>query len=93
MNKVDLIDELSRKFNIPKTQSKVIVDRFFQALTDGLTNGGRVEVRGLCTFKVRQYESYVSRNPRTGQPVQVPPKKLPYFKPGIDLKKRVDRHT
>ena len=91
MNKVDLITKLAEKTDLPKSQSKKVVDLFFQALTDGLANGGRIEVRGLCTFKVKQYDAYTSRNPQNGQPVEVKPKKLPYFKPGIDLKRRVDR--
>jgi integration host factor subunit beta len=91
MNKVDLITKLAEKAQLPKTQSKKVVELFFQALSDGMCNGGRVEVRGLCTFKVKQYGSYTSRNPQNGHPVMVKPKKLPYFKPGIDLKRRVDR--
>jgi integration host factor subunit beta len=91
MNKVDLVSKLAEKAQLPKTQSKKVVELFFQALADGMANGGRVEVRGLCTFKVKQYGSYISQNPQNGHPVKVQPKRLPYFKPGIDLKRRVNR--
>jgi hypothetical protein len=52
---------------------------------------GRVEICGLCAFKVKEYPSYTGRNPKSGEPVTVKGKKLPFFKPGTDLKKRVDR--
>jgi integration host factor subunit beta len=90
MNKQDLILELSRSNGLSKAESKKVVERFFGAMADAMAQGQRVEIRGLCAFKVKTYDSYQGRNPKTGDPVNVKPKKLPFFKPGTDLKKRVD---
>jgi len=61
-----------------------------QSMADALAAGDRVEIRGLCTFYVKQYKAYTGRNPKTGEQVQIKPKKLPYFKCGKELKDRVD---
>jgi integration host factor subunit beta len=90
MNKQDLISELSRSNGLSKAESKKVVERFFGAMADAMAQGQRVEIRGLCVFKVKTYDSYAGRNPKTGELVNVEPKKLPFFKPGTDLKKRVD---
>ncbi len=91
MNKFELITELARKQGLSKPESVKIVDMFFDAMTKELCNGGRVEIRGLCALHVRKYPSYTGRNPKSGESVTVKPKKLPFFKVGTDLKKRVDR--
>jgi len=91
MNKLELIVELAKQQGISKPESARIVDLFFDTMTKELCNGGRVEIRGLCAFKVKEYPSYTGRNPKSGEPVAVKGKKLPFFKPGTDLKKRVDR--
>jgi integration host factor subunit beta len=59
-------------------------------MSEALARGDRVEIRGLCSFYVKEYESYKGRNPKTGERVQVGPKKLPFFKCGKELKERVD---
>jgi integration host factor subunit beta len=59
-------------------------------MADTLVNGGRVEIRDLCNFFVKEYKSYTGRNPKTGEPVLIKPKKLPFFKCGKELKERVD---
>jgi integration host factor subunit beta len=91
MNKLELIIELARKQGLSKAESARVVDIFFSSMADELCIGGRVEIRGLCAFKVKEYPAYTGRNPRSGDPVVVKPKRLPFFKPGTDLKKRVDR--
>ena len=91
MNKKDLISSLAEKEGLSIAESARIVDLFFSAMADGLVNGDRVEVRGLCTFQVRTYKGYTGRNPMTGTAVAVKSKKLPFFKPGTDLKNRVNR--
>jgi integration host factor subunit beta len=91
MNKQDLISELCEQNGLSKAESRRVVDLFFNAMTDALARGVRVEIRGLCSFKVKQYQSYQGRNPKNGKPVSVKPKKLPFFKPGLDLKNRVTR--
>ena len=60
-------------------------------MAEELAKGGRVEIRGLCSFFVKGYGSYIGRNPKTGERVRIKPKKLPFFKPGKELKERVDR--
>lgn len=91
MNKTELVLELARQENLTKTDAQKVVELIFDEMTNTLAAGGRVEIRGLCSFKVKQYDGYAGRNPKTGQEVDVAPKKLPFFKPGTDLKARVDR--
>lgn len=91
MNKIDLIQKLKEKNNLSMAPAQKAVELFFDALADALARGCRVEIRGLCSFKVKEYKGYTGRNPKTGERVTVKAKKLPFFKPGTDLKKRVDR--
>ncbi len=91
MNKLKLIVELAQKQGLSKAESGRIVDIFFDTMAHELCNGGRVEIRGLCAFKVKEYPSYTGRSPKSGEPVTVKHKRLPFFKCGTDLKKRVDR--
>ena len=64
--------------------------KFFGEMAKAFTKGERVEIRGLCSFFIKEYEGYTGRNPKTGKNVQVAPKKLPFFKSGKELKERVD---
>jgi integration host factor subunit beta len=91
MNKLDLIQILSKTNGISKTEATNIVTMFFEEMASSLEKSDRVEIRGLCTFYVKSYKEYAGRNPKTGEPVQVKPKKLPYFKCGKELKERVDK--
>ncbi len=91
MNKLKLISELSKQNGLSKAESQKVVELFFSAMADTLAQGDRVEIRGLCAFKVKEYPSYTGRNPKTGEQVTVKSKKLPFFKPGTDLKNRVNR--
>lgn len=90
MNKLELIDELKERTRLTKQQAADAVNIFFEDLTNALSNEERVEIRGLCSFHVKEYESYTGRNPKTGEKVKVPSKKLPFFKCGKELKNRVD---
>ena len=90
MNKLELINELKTECRIPKKEAAIIVDLFFGKISDTLAEGDRVEIRGLCSFFVKEYQSYQGRNPLTGERIQVAPKKLPFFKCGRELKERVD---
>ena len=90
MNKSDLIAVLSRKENLTEKLAADIVDLVFDGFTNALKNGGRIEIRGFGVFEVREYGAYKGRNPKTGKVVEVKPKKLPFFKVGRELKKRVD---
>ena len=93
MNKTDLIMKVSEKENIPLDAARTIVDLFFDGMVESLKKGERIEVRGFGTFVVRHYKAYKGRNPRTGKIADVPPKKLPFFKVGRELKEMVNRGT
>ena len=90
MNKLELVDTLRDECQISKKEAAAIVDLFFESMSEALARGDRVEIRGLCSFFVKEYKSYQGRNPMTGERVQVAPKKLPFFKIGKELKQRVD---
>ncbi|HLD75294.1 MAG TPA: HU family DNA-binding protein [Bdellovibrionota bacterium] len=93
MNKSDLIERISEKSRITKKQAEMVVNIIFDSMTKALQIGDRIEIRGFGSFVARTYEAYTGRNPRTGQSIHVAPKKLPFFKPGKELKKRVDGDT
>lgn len=90
MNKSELIQKVAERVNLTKKRAEVVVNLIFDSMTNALSKGGRVEIRGLGSFAVREYGSYNGRNPRTGESIQVNPKKLPFFKVGKELKKRVN---
>ena len=90
MNKLELISRLKTEANISRMEASKIVQIFFDDMTETLARGDRVEIRGLCSFYVKNYKSYMGRNPKTGEKVKIRPKKLPFFKPGKELKERVD---
>ena len=90
MNKLELINALRNECQISKKEAAAIVDIFFDQISTALADGDRVEIRGLCSFFVKEYQSYKGRNPRTGETVDVAPKRLPFFKCGKELKDRVD---
>ena len=90
MNKLDLIATLKNEAELTKSEAAAVVDLFFNEMANALTEGDRVEIRGLCSFYVKKYKAYAGRNPMTGERVQVAPKKLPFFKCGMELRNRVD---
>jgi integration host factor subunit beta len=91
MNKLDLITTLKNETDLTKSEAQSVVNLFFNEMASALAKGDRVEIRGLCSFYVKQYKAYTGRNPRTGEPREVKPKKLPYFKCGKELTKRVEK--
>jgi integration host factor subunit beta len=90
MNKLDLIQALKDSNNLTKSEAEKIVTLFFDKMAEALAQGDRVEIRGLCSFYIKNYRSYTGRNPKTGEKVKIKPKKLPFFKAGKELKDRVD---
>lgn len=86
MNKSELIKSLSEEANIPAEDATLVVNTFVDSMKDALLEGDHVEIRGFGSFKVKEYESYVGRNPRTGEKVEVSAKKLPFFRAGKELK-------
>ena len=91
MNKLELISALREKADLSKAEASTVVDVFIDNMTDVLARGDRVEIRGLCSFYVKEYDAYTGRNPKTGEKVKIKPKKLPFFKAGKELKDRVNR--
>lgn len=90
MNKLDLIKTLCTANGITKSEATKVVNLFFEEMSAALEKGDRVEIRGLCSFYVKDYPGYTGRNPRTGEEVHVAAKKLPFFKCGKELRDRVD---
>jgi integration host factor subunit beta len=90
MNKLELIDAVRAETELTKLETAAVVNLFFNEMANALANGDRVEIRGLCSFYVKKYEPYTGRNPKSRKKVKVKAKKLPFFKPGTELKERVD---
>ncbi len=93
MTKAELVEEVSRVSDLTKKHSEVIVDTVFQSIIDALHRGEKIELRGFGSFRLRQRESRKGRNPKTGDKVDVPPKRVPYFKPGKELKDLINRES
>jgi integration host factor subunit beta len=91
MNRSDLINALRDKTAISRKNSEKIVNTFFDAIKETLAKGERVEIRDFGSFTVKNYKPYVGRNPKTGVQINVPSKKLPFFKVGKELKEMVDK--
>lgn len=90
MDKFSLPEALRAETGLSIRQAKQVVKLFFDELSNALTSGERVALRGFCNFYVKHHKGYTGRNPKTGVPTQVPPKKLPFFRCGLELKERVD---
>ena len=90
MNKLELISALKKEAAISKVEAAEVVRLFIDNMATAMARGDRVEIRGLCSFFVKKYKSYAGRNPKTGEKVTIKPKKLPFFKSGKEIRKRVD---
>ena len=90
MTKSDLIDTLRKETDLSRSKAEQVVELFFDEMSKSLAAGERVEIRDLCSICVKNYKGYTGRNPKTGEPIEVPAKKLPFFKCGKELKERVD---
>ena len=86
MNKSELVKALADQANISLDEATLVVNTFVDSMKDSLLEGGRVEIRGFGSFKVKEYGSSAGRNPRTGEKVAVEPKRLPFFRAGKELK-------
>ena len=86
MNKSELVKALADQANISLDEATLVVNTFVDSMKESLLDGGRVEIRGFGSFKVKEYGSYAGRNPRTGEKVAVEPKRLPFFRAGKELK-------
>src|SRR5512140_2784925 len=90
MTKADLIDEVSRVAELTRKDSEVIVETIFDSVVHSLRAGDKIEIRGFGSFRTRQRKPRVGRNPKTGDRVEVPAKKIPFFKPSKELKDMVN---
>src|SRR5262249_11797063 len=90
MTKSELIDAIAGRGELTKARAELVVNCVFDAMTEALQRGEGIEIRGFGSFTVRPYKPYNGRNPRTGQPVPVPAKRLPFFKVGKELKELVN---
>ena len=86
MTKADLIDEVSRAVEMSRKDSELMVETIFESIVNALRASDKIEIRGFGSFRTRQRQARVGRNPKTGERVEVPPKKVPYFKPSKELK-------
>src|SRR5271166_3492511 len=86
MTKADLIEEVSRVVEMTRKESEVIVESIFDSIVKALRGGDKIEIRGFGSFRTRQRQPRIGRNPKTGTRVEVPAKKIPYFKPSKELK-------
>ena len=93
MTKAELIEEVSRVSDLTKKHSEIIVDTVFKSVINALHRGDKIELRGFGSFRIRQRESRKGRNPKTGEKVDVPAKKVPYFKQGKELKELINREA
>ena len=90
MTKADLIEEVSRVVEMTRKEAEVIVEAIFDSIVRSLRGGDKIEIRGFGSFRTRQRQPRVGRNPKTGARVDVPAKKIPYFKPSKELKDTVN---
>ena len=82
---------MSTKTGLNIFQAEEVVNLIYRKMRETMVNGGRIEIRGFGSFVVKEYQAYQGRNPKTGDKIAVPPKKLPFFKVGKELKERIDR--
>ena len=90
MNKSELIKALADDTNIPFDDASLVVNTFFDAMKQSLLAGERIEIRGFGSIKIKEYEGYAGRNPKTGDAVTLAGKYVPHFKPGKELRERVN---
>ena len=86
VTKADLVEEVIRTTELPRKESEVVVETVFESIIQALQTGDKIEIRGFGSFRTRQRRGRLGRNPKTGAKVEVPPKKIPFFKPSKELK-------
>ncbi len=91
MNKSELIRTLAEETDLPFEDASLVVNTFFDAMKESLIAGERIEIRGFGSFKIKEYEGYAGRNPKTGESVDVVPKRLPFFRAGQELKEFINQ--
>lgn len=91
LTKAELVDRVAKSSELPRKQAEEVVNVFLESIVSSLQGGDKVELRGFGSFRLRQRNSRIGRNPRTGEKVAVPPKMIPYFKPGKELKELINQ--
>lgn len=86
MTKADLVEEVTRVTEIPRKEAETAVETIFESIIHALQTGEKIEIRGFGSFRTRQRQGRIGRNPKTGARVEVPPKLIPFFKPSKELK-------
>ena len=90
MNKSELVEKLASQRDLTYKKSEEIVNIIFDSMSETLTHGDRIEIRGFGSFIIKEYKAYMGRNPKTGEVIRVKPKRLPFFKVGKELRERVN---
>ena len=90
MTKAELVEKVAAQINLTKKQTELVVNTVFQSITESLSEGNKVELRGFGSFRVRDRNARIGRNPKSGDKVNVPAKRVPFFKAGKDLRELVD---
>ena len=90
VTKADFVEEVIRVSELPRKESEAVVETIFESIVDALKGGDRIEIRGFGSFRTRQRRGRTGRNPKTGAKVEVPPKRIPVFKPSKELKEHVN---
>jgi integration host factor subunit beta len=90
VTKADLVEEVVRATELPRKESEAIVETIFEGIIGALQGGDRIEIRGFGSFRTRQRRGRTGRNPKTGAKVEVPPKRIPFFKPSKELKDHIN---
>ena len=90
MTKAELVEKVAKQINLTKKQTEVIVNTVIHSITDSLACGEKVELRGFGSFRIRERNPRTARNPKSGEKIEVPAKKVPFFKAGKELREQVD---
>ena len=93
MTKAELVEKVSTQINLTKKQTEVVVNTGFQSITDSISDGKKGELRGFGSFRIRERNARVGRNPKSGAQVDVPAKRVPFFKAGKELRELVDKNS
>ncbi len=93
MNKSELVDAIAQEMDMNPKEATSVVNTILDSMCNTLIGGNTIEIRGFGSFVIKDYDSYRGRNPKTGEKIEVPPKKLPFFKVGKELREKVNRRT
>lgn len=90
MTRAELVEHVTRVSDLSKKHAEIVVNTVFDSIIEALSSDEKIELRGFGSFRIRRRQSRVGRNPKTGERVEVPAKRIPYFKPGKELKELIN---